>query len=478
MQNPHFDDSAMRDFIVNGYTLVHADYPPEFHQAVYDKIEEVLAKEGNPGNNILPRIPELQQIFDHPAVAGALAALLGPHYAMHPHRYCHLNPPGNGGQNWHKDDYIYDQNVRHHRHRWVMAFYYPQNVTPDMGATGIAPGRQYCGGISSSDPAQSTERELALCGPAGTVAIVNFDSWHRATANRSDKKRYMLKFQFTRMEEPQTPTWVSQCADWQKRTDEVHGDLARHVWDWLAGGAGTQERNGKDQDSLAKLARNLHHEHESERLRAAYALGDAGGEAVSHLLDALRVEARDRAEANQAASPANPQGGNPAELCAAHALSATGAPAMPALVGELKHKHWAVRAAAADILGNLGKLSRDTVPALSQSMRDENVWVRRNAAEALGVIASPDAAEDLGRALADEDWRIRFNSAFALAKIGPAADEAVPALVRQLDDENRYARYYAVLALKRIGTPRAQEVLWDNLFTARWCPVTTVESTF
>ena len=205
----------IRDFIVNGYIQIQADFPTNLHEGIYQQIEEVLAKEGNPGNNLLPRIPEIQQVYEHPKVCGALTSLLGPDYLMHPHRYCHLNSPGSDGQTWHKDDYVFDQKVRHHRFRWVMAFYYPQDVTEDMGPTGVLPGKQYYNTVSDTNPTQSTEQAKALCGKAGTVTIVNFDSWHRAIANRSDKKRYMLKFQFTRMGEPSQPLQGNGHTNWQ-----------------------------------------------------------------------------------------------------------------------------------------------------------------------------------------------------------------------------------------------------------------------
>ena len=107
----------IRDFIASGFTQVHADNLSEVHRTIYEKLEEVYEKEGNPGNNILPRIPEIQEVFDHPNVQSALTSLLGPGYTMHPHRHGHLNVPSSRGQNWHKDDYIFDQNVRHHRFR-------------------------------------------------------------------------------------------------------------------------------------------------------------------------------------------------------------------------------------------------------------------------------------------------------------------------------------------------------------------------
>ena len=196
------DHSARAGFVADGCLTVRTTLPADFHSDLYGRIEEVFEKEGNPGNNLLPRLPEIRRVFDDPAVAGALESLLGPGYVMNPHRHCHLNPPGSPGQSWHKDCYVFDHNLRHPRFRWVLAFYYPQDVTADMGPTGVMPGQQWYRTISDPDPRKAIEREEPLLGEAGTVAIVHFDSWHRAIANRSGRKRYMLKFQFARTVEP------------------------------------------------------------------------------------------------------------------------------------------------------------------------------------------------------------------------------------------------------------------------------------
>ena len=71
------DDAQMQQFITDGYITVQADYPPEFHQDIYQQIEAMFEAEGNTGNNILPRIPQIQKVFDHPALKGALTSLLG-----------------------------------------------------------------------------------------------------------------------------------------------------------------------------------------------------------------------------------------------------------------------------------------------------------------------------------------------------------------------------------------------------------------
>ena len=51
----------------------------------------MYTEEGNPGNNLLPRIRELRKVFDHPVVTGALTSVLGPNYMMHAHRHGHFN---------------------------------------------------------------------------------------------------------------------------------------------------------------------------------------------------------------------------------------------------------------------------------------------------------------------------------------------------------------------------------------------------
>ena len=477
MSGIHLSDSAVREFITQGYTLVQADQPPEFHREVREKLDATLDAEGNPGNNILPRVPELGAVFDSPSVRGALHSLLGPNYSMHPHRYCHLNRPDSKGQNWHKDDYVFDCNARHHRFRWLMAFYYPQDVDPEMGPTGIMPARQHYNHISDPDPTKASEQEQKLCGPAGTVALVNFDVWHRATANTSDRKRHMLKFQFLRMEEPLEPSWDGAGQDWQQAANDAHPGLSTHVWRWLSGAADTTDPYAHNPaESISALQSDI----EYQRLEAIYALGTLDEKAVPDLIDALRLEAMAKAESQQAKAPANVQGGNPADLDAAHALSAVGAAAVPALIDELASDDWPLRSAAADILGNLGLEARSSTPALSRLLSDKNHWVRRNAAEALGILTPEDekSVAALAQALSDEREPVRRNAALALAKIGPAAASAVSALKTAINDENRYTRFNALLAMQRIGTPAALDALWNDVHTARWCPITTKDTPY
>lgn len=434
-------DAQVQAYLTNGYITVQTAHPPAVHQNIHRQIETLFATEGNPGNDILPQVPDLYQILRDPAVDGALQSLLGPSYLLHPHRHCHHNPSGSQGQGMHQDSYENDQNVRHHRTRWTMAFYYPQDVGLDMGPTAILPATQY---YNSSEQAYARE-EQPLCGQAGTVTIVHYDLWHRAMANASDRDRFMVKFLFTRMGEPQAPSWDHRDGAWQAEGTDPPTELCRRAWDWMRGTNGTAASTTV---SLDELRQTLDADTEAERLRAVYALAARGEKAMPVLLNALHGEAATRLETNLANAHTNPS-----QLDAVFALSAVGRPAVPHMVELLDENDWWLRAAAADVLGDLGTTASDTVPHLTRALDDEAEWVRRNAVEALGNIgpAAVEAVPALSRRLQDSESWIRHNAALSLGKIGPAAAEAVPALRKNIDDEDSYARANAAVALERIG---------------------------
>ena len=434
-------DTQIQDYLTHGYLVLRTGHPDAFHRRVLRQIETLYATSGNPGNDILPRVPDLYGILRDPAVDGALRSLLGADYLLHPHRHCHENPRGSGGQEMHQDSYENDQNVRHHRTRWAMAFYYPQDVPLEMGPTAILPASQYY-----ESGAQARQREeLALCGAAGTVTIVHYDLWHRAMANTGDRHRYMVKFLFTRMSEPRAATWDHRAAAFDLAGDDPPASLRRRMWDWMRAAEWSEPADG----ALDKWEQVLGEGTEAERLRAAYALASRGAEAVPRLVAALRRQAAALRQRNLEADHTNPS-----QLDAVFGLSAVGAPAVPAAAALLDDEAWWVRAAAADVLGDMGETARATVPQLTGALSDESVWVRRNAVEALGYLgsAAATAVPALGRCLSDADSRVRHNAALTLARLGPAAAAAIPALRRTTADAEPYTRANAAVALERIGS--------------------------
>jgi predicted NACHT family NTPase len=98
---------------------------------------------------------------------------------------------------------------------------------------------------------------------------------------------------------------------------------------------------------------------------------------------------------------------------------------------------------------------------LRQALNDEDSWVRRRAAVALGKIGNPEAVAVLIQALNDEDSWVRRNTANALEEIGSEA--AVEALRIALNHEDSFIRMKAALALGNISSEAAVEVLRSAL---------------
>ncbi len=485
-------DEQMRDYLTRGFLVLKTDLPRSLHEQIYQKTSEVFDKEGNPGNNILPRVPELQQVFADPTLRGALTSVLGPDHIMHSHRHCHVNRgPGEGG-GVHKDSYWGYQRVRNHRTRWAMLFYYPQDCPKEIGPTGVVPGSHTYEKKESWEPLESV---LPCVGEAGTAVLVHFDIWHRACPNLLEQTRFMMKFQFTRMSEPKVPTWNNTSAGWPggNGAGNRHRGMWTKLWNWHRGEpfAATsatalpapetlrQLRDGDPEQRMAAadnlgvssasdevlsaLREALRDEAEPVRLNAAYALAAIGAPAVDILVDCLdddMVSAR---------------------LSAAYGLSAMGPEAEPSLVRACRDKSESRRGFAAFALGELGAaVSARGAAAVASLTEDSAEFVRRNAADALGTIPSRSrkVIPALTRLLADESAQVRFDAAYALARHGRAARPATDALVAALGDDNRYVRNHTIEALKRIGTPQATAALLDFLEVSRWCPITTKETTF
>jgi hypothetical protein len=470
-------DLEVQQFIVTGCTIIHADYPAEFHVGILDKIETVFKEEGNLGNNILPRIPEIGQVFAHPNVRGALTSLLGEGYIMNPHRHCHLNPAGSKGQNWHKDCYVYDHNLRHPRFDWVLAFYYPQDTTGEMGPSAVLPGTQNFKTISSPNPLETEEEPLALCGPAGTIGLIHFDSWHRASPNVSDKNRYMLKFQFARTAVHDSPTWDHRSTIWSPGIPDRQPRVSQDVWGWLTGVSEAPEKTDEPQD---RLYERIEDADEGARLKAAYDMGSLEELGIPNLITALRDQSISTVEETTAKTPDNAHGTNPTPSPAAFALSAIGRKAVAPVAGLLDDADWWIRAVAASVLYRIGQDAVEAVPDLGAVCDDEHWWVRRNAIEALTEVGSftEDVVSRIKAGLGDEDYRVRRSACLGVAKLGSLAADAVSEVASVLGDENRYNRFYATLALRRIGSQEAQDRLLDELFTLRWCPITTKDDRF
>lgn len=480
-------DEQIIQFISQGYLVLHNDLPNTLHKKVMSQIDQVWSEEGNPGNNILPRVPDIQKFFETPLVRGALTGILGPDYYLHPHRHCHYNQPANqapGGGQWHKDGYW--SAMRIHRPWWAMIFYYTQDITEELGPTAIMPGSQYNEDFPGHD-----QPFLLPTGPAGTMVLVHFDLWHKASINSSNLDRYMLKFQFARLKAPTAPSWNNQKAVFEapEGLPQSRIPLWTDVWNWMRGEQEPSLLTSDDSVSanVTQTANLIGDASEDAALNAAYSLARAGDNGIQELLTIMR------------------SGTNVSANRAAYGIAAAGAAAIPGLIDMLSYSDDRRRALACFSLGMIGSPNNLIEAALIQSLSDESNRVRRQAAEALGMISEPSEravsalASMLEQSVSQEatveseeqtnkHWpnqgyinnKIGYTAALSLLRVGKHGDaqEVLAALTLALDSSDRYVRAYAFEALTYLRTNEAVDVLIRYHRTARWCPDTSKASTF
>ncbi len=113
-------------------------------------------------------------------------------------------------------------------------------------------------------------------------------------------------------------------------------------------------------------------------------------------------------------------------------------PALSVLEEGLKDHNASFRWAAAVFLGEMGPAAKRTIPLLEQATRDPDKEVASLSIQALAQIG-PETMPILTNLLSDPDPALRISAAIALEKLGPQAREAVPLLVKALEDHDRGA---------------------------------------
>lgn len=531
MQDPILlTDEQMQQFIVDGYLVFRPSVPDDLHDRIYQKLNRIIDNETNPGNNVLPRVPEMRHILNCPEVRGALISVLGSDYLEHPHRFCHpLKPveeipsPQEREEkllkNCHQDGYTPLGHPRHHYLRYARIMYYPQDSPEEIGPTHVIPGTQYHTGLSDEDRA----RAAPVAGEAGTVSLTHFDIGHAAGVSTLKRHRHMIKFIYVRASEPTQPTWQCASTAWRKpSTFESAYDLDvawSHCWDWSCGKRDRYEglkssppdssasvaamrqdlETNRDQetrlsavqglarcgeeagDAIPDLVSMLGEAHRGLRIAATYTLGAIGEPAVEALVTCLR-DAGAREAGNDPPTPWN-EGAISMED-AAHALAAVGVPAIPLLVSLLDPSEYEwTRINAAFTLGEMDSHAIEAVPALLANLTDPSHRVVRTVIDALGNIRSNVPIESIADLLSScrpgwdtEDlhrwWRpvdqIHTSATTVLAKWGRDAVDAEPALIDALDDPCGHVGSFALDALQRLGTPSASRAAMDYLRSQRW----------
>lgn len=130
------------------------------------------------------------------------------------------------------------------------------------------------------------------------------------------------------------------------------------------------------------------------------------------------------------------------------------------------------RREAISTLGSLGPEASAAVPDLYELARHDHISIRSWAiSQGLGAVG-PAAVGPLCELLKDRS--VRTVTVVTLGSMGPAAREAVPDLVRCLQDQNWWTRTMASASLGKIGpdaksaVPALTAMLGDKMPSVRW----------
>jgi HEAT repeat protein len=142
-------------------------------------------------------------------------------------------------------------------------------------------------------------------------------------------------------------------------------------------------------------------------------------------------------------------------------ILASGADAgeVPALIKLLHDKDPATRLRTARVLGSLGPVAKDAIPALTETLRDPDIDVRHQALYALRRVrptAKPTEAE-VGvfvLDLRDPDPAVRLAAVKNLRAMGQAAANAGPALLEATQDQDPDVRRLATEVTNQLPPPR------------------------
>jgi len=139
-------------------------------------------------------------------------------------------------------------------------------------------------------------------------------------------------------------------------------------------------------------------------------------------------------------------------------------PIVAGLRAALADESKAVRRGVLIVLKNAGRAAREAAPAVARLADDRDSALRRQVVEVLRAIADAEgvALETVIRATRDADAGVRERALEAIwdwcSPYGSMVESVMPVLTRALDDEEEGVRYFAILALGKIGDRAAPAV--------------------
>ncbi len=213
----------MAQFVARGFVRFDAVVPEALNQRFMQEVEGGPPKAAPAGTPLSECYGDsvVSEILRLPAIEGAIESLVGKG-CLYDHQGTHFNPPATLmtdqgirvlSQHTHQDSTI---DMREHAFD-VQMFYYPHEVTPEMGGTRFIPGT-HLRRVSEMACAryQNVVGQRKVVCPAGTVIFMHHGMWHGGEINRSDRTRFMLKIRMNPV--------VRQTRLWN--TDDLTDELA------------------------------------------------------------------------------------------------------------------------------------------------------------------------------------------------------------------------------------------------------------
>ncbi len=436
------DDEQVRRYICDGVLVLDSGLEPEVHREIFDKLEWNAEHEFYMGNNVLPRIAELQQILDAPVIQGALTSILGDGYILSPHRSRHVSEPldeaerklmltgsehgapmgegSSGNSAWHQDGHIPMSRARYHVPRVAMILYFPQDTPVERGPTRVIPGTHLQPYLRKTDyPYAFVADDIK----AGTCLLIDFDIAHAALTNLTDSTRYMIKFICLRTRNPVGPTWDGGEVGWQPPKARLgqydHTRAWSYIWDWMRAAPRSAVNNAAGSNEMPRLIGSLNGTDQPARLEAIYELAAMGDDAIAPLMESLLTNA-----------------GQEREFTCPYILDKWGE-YVP--VGDPNERRWNdVAYTLQDEAYALGAMGEVAVGPLMELLGHEDAWIKINAAFALGEIGAPAACAvpDLAKLVDHELHQVARASLDAMACIGTNIRAALPAIRKVLTVDN------------------------------------------
>lgn len=200
---------------------------------------------------------------------------------------------------------------------------------------------------------------------------------------------------------------------------------------------------GAAETGVSELIKGLGSQEEGARLEAIDTLGMMGEKAAEAVAPLSELLKHDSAAVRAHAAESLGEIGAPAKSAAS---------ALVSLIGDADK---AVRREAIDALRKIRPGPEVVLPLFVKLMEDAEPSVKIRALHALAE-AREEAVPALVKALKNEDTA--YSACLVLSEIGPAAEAAVPALMETLNDERPGVRREAIIALAQIGESSAPAV--------------------